>query len=1003
MSMDGSKAARGSALGKLSIPRLGRRLARPRLFAALDAMSESPGLWLTGPPGAGKTTLAATWLQQRGEPVLWFQADPGDADPATFMRWLDELWQQQLTQPLALPPPASEDLTDLAGWMRRRLRTLLPLLPPRWSLVFDNHHELPPRSPLHGAMAAALAELPAGVHWTFVSRDVPPAAFANAVARQQLRTLGADALRLDDAEALGLVRLHGRSDAVLAALAPAQGWAAGMTLMLLGEPRAAELPALDAQERLFDYFAEEVLARMQPAEQRTLSLLAQLPSMSAELAVAMSGDPGAPALLDRLARAGHFVDRHEAPHRVYGMHALFSAFLRRRHETTAASGDRDEVRLRAGRLLLLAGETDAGLAQLSAAQAWDEAEAAVQQHAPTYLLESRMQALRPHIDALPPPAAERLAGWRGVCSLDHDPAAALADAQLAHQSASADGDPVAQLVAVALAASALVALGRMQELDGWIAALDALGDEPLIALDDPVVELRVVPALVAALVFHRPWHRLTEGLVARAERLLHRRAATGQRLMLGPLAYYLLWRGEGSRLQRLILLIDSLCDPALAAPAALLRWWSVAVLIKTLTGELDAAERDLSRMVETIAGEPQLAAQTAPAHMQGALLALARADKARTRRHLDAAAPMLRPDSASDRSMHDHMLAMLALLTEDRAAALRLARAASESGRLGGFVIREHIAAICHALAASCADEHDAARALIEQVRRHRVWPMCLWHQWIAGCVAVYAALRRGDRAAAIAEIRHAMTLAREYGFGLGPQLMVVAELMPRVLALALAEGIEPEVARGLIRRFRLAAPADADHRWPWPVRIRVLGGLQVEVDDGPLPSSRKESRRLLELLGLLGAHGTRLVAQDSIADEIWPDADGDAARNALDNALHRLRKALGGDDRILLRQGNLALSVQRCWTDVDAVQRELAILSECAADDLALHLSTLRALYGRPVLPGSPLPMVVARRKLLDHQVRRAVAAAVARLESAGLSSQGRTARLAWPEIFSA
>ena len=77
-----------TALIKLSRPRLFDAVPRPRLYAALDELQRHPLVWMCGPPGAGKTTLAASYLESRKLPCLWYQMDAGDLDPATFFHYL---------------------------------------------------------------------------------------------------------------------------------------------------------------------------------------------------------------------------------------------------------------------------------------------------------------------------------------------------------------------------------------------------------------------------------------------------------------------------------------------------------------------------------------------------------------------------------------------------------------------------------------------------------------------------------------------------------------------------------------------------------------------------------------------------------------------------------------------------------------------------------------------------------------------------------------------------
>jgi DNA-binding SARP family transcriptional activator len=116
-------------------------------------------------------------------------------------------------------------------------------------------------------------------------------------------------------------------------------------------------------------------------------------------------------------------------------------------------------------------------------------------------------------------------------------------------------------------------------------------------------------------------------------------------------------------------------------------------------------------------------------------------------------------------------------------------------------------------------------------------------------------------------------------------------------------------------------------------LRVRLLGGLAIEVDDLPLPPpGGRPARALLAWLAL----NPGLHARSRVAGHLWPDVREDSARASLRNALMAVRRALGEDgSRYLVAQRDrVGLAAEGVWVDVleaRALERE-GRLEEAAA-----------------------------------------------------------------------
>lgn len=271
----------------------------------------------------------ATYLQSRAIPCLWLQLDAGDADPASFAHFLQlaaATPKSVSARPRALAPPSADDLRDVSAYVRRCLRRLAADRQLPWALVLDNVQELGDAPGLHGGIAAALAELPDGARVFAVSREPPTPACARAMASQQVELFDETMLRFDDTDAQQLVDLHGRDWRGAELRELTDGWAVAMILLIAARTELGPSAALrsgTARERLFASFATEVLASISAGQAQALMCIAYLPSATAAMAVAVSGDARAGELLADLTRRSLFTECREGTVAAYTFHAPF--------------------------------------------------------------------------------------------------------------------------------------------------------------------------------------------------------------------------------------------------------------------------------------------------------------------------------------------------------------------------------------------------------------------------------------------------------------------------------------------------------------------------------------------------------------------------------------------------------------------------------------------------------------------------------------------------------
>ncbi len=949
--MDDRHLSPRAPLAKLSAPEPTGIVARERLFLQLDAATRVA--WITAPAGSGKTMLAASWLRARGLPMLWYRVDEGDSDPASFFAYLGEAAAALAPDKArGLPLLTPENALNAKLFARKFFRRLFQELPSNACLALDDYHELPPEAALHEILGAALEEVPPGCRVLATSRAQPPAALARLRSQGHLAVLDWNALRLNPEETLAIAQarlpkpgldladgreLHQHCD----------GWVTGLILLL--ERSLRKKLASGDEPVAFAYFASEILARLPPSTRAFLQRVALLPVMRAQTAAQLGERDDAALVLADLAQRNFFTFRyHDEGAERYQFHPLFRQFLLDRGQAGNSPDTWRAAQCHAASILLEEDDLPAAVALLAAAKDWSAMANAVIAKAPQLLFQGRLETLKHCLEVFPDNAYNDhpwLHHFAGECHLQLDPRRARPCFERAYAGFK-DRDNVRGLY-LSWAGLTFTYLHLFEGFSGmapWLEEFDGLR-ERYSDFPDSFTELRVWAAAVGVSDMCRPrdprlpeWtHRLETLAMASSEP--YARVMAAIRLLF----HCTWWDIDFTRATRLLTLFAPSAAACEAFPVAQMLWEIARVHHDWITADPTAYGATMARAkkVEKQSGVAllsfQLAVQAAwePAFEQNWEEAAKRLEWARTG---------LTTTRATD-AMQYHWLKLL--LAKTRGDTYEVQEQGRALHRLS-FRVEAPVATalgllgrISERLASGASDEvPELLHEALEQARA-AASAIILWD---ALFVAAEIAAAMESEAAQRSRLRELFEFGRTHGLVSCQVLVWQPTLAAALCQQAIEADILPDYARWLVKRHRLCPRVAPYHlaQWPWPLRVFTLGRFEIHRDGQPLVfQASRGPTKPLELLKALVALGGVEVPQEKIADLLWPDAEGDAARNAFYTNLDRLR-VLIGRDTLVLRGGRLSLDTRRAWTDLAALD---AIALRCRAGqadvqeiELALH-----------------------------------------------------------------
>jgi len=926
--------ASSSPIAKVTRPVPVGFFPRKRLYRLLDRSRKSPLLWITGPPGCGKTTLVSSYIESRRLPCLWYKVDEGDADLATFFYYLGLAAKKAAPRSKKRLPLLTPDrLPGLTVFAHRYFELLSAMLPVPCLLVLDDCHHMQETPLFFETLREGVSRLSPGIVTALVSRSDPHPSFSRERANRLLKVFGWEDLRLTPEETAGIVRLRrkGKSPPGLVRdlFERTDGWAAGLVLLLEREippavepgPRFGRTPA-----EMFDYFGSELFDRASRPVREFLVKTAFLPDMTVATAEALTGQRRAAQLLSFLCGSNFFLSVHRHSELLYRYHPLFREFLLSRARDLLNKREIHALKRKAAVLLEEEGRIEDAAELFHAIRDRVSLTGLILAHAPSLLAQGRNRILETWLGYLPKNVVEGdpwLLYWLGKCRMPYDPAGSRRLVERSFEHFRQEGDPAGTFLSWSLIMDNLcMFLNDFKALDEWIDRFDEIVKR-FPAFPSPEIEACSVVSLLGGLYMRRVDHPDIVKWVARASYVTQESSDLRIRLQ-GSLYLFLyhIWTGNFPKAQVMIESLRALASASDSHPEALILFHMFEAKLNCGVARFDRSLRSVEKGLE-VACENGMRVWDFLLIGEGTAASLGKGDLDAASEYLDRMVPHLDGGNMNEGYFH-YLSSWRSALVGDYPLALSFAERALELAHEMGAPCAVALTHLYLArLRLELGQVPNAERHYKEALRiAGGLWSAILTYQ--CRLVGADIAFASGEERRGLELLSEALAIGREKGYFHYENWL--PPFMIRLCARALAEGLETEYVREVIRRRVLvpdSPPVEIDD-WPWPVRIYTFGRFSLQRDGSPVTFARKVQKRPLLLLKALTAYGGRAVREEQLTDAVWPEAEGDLAIQAMAVALRRLRQLLGYEEAVRRREGMLELDPRFCWVDAFAFERLL-------------------------------------------------------------------------------
>ncbi|MGA1869937.1 MAG: BTAD domain-containing putative transcriptional regulator [bacterium] len=960
------------SLLKITPPTAREVLPRKRLFHLMDRGLKRPLVWVIGPAGSGKTTLIATYLDNRKLPCLWYQLDQADNEIATFFYYMGLAAKKAgFRRRKPLPCLTSEYILDIPTFTRRYFEDLYDRLQSSSVIVFDNYQMISPHSMLHEILREGLSRIPEGITVIFAGREEPPPAMIRLLANSYMEIIEWKDLRFTEDETQELAKIRSQGGLSLEMMQQihyvAQGWAAGLILILLRVRREGfenQLPDRYLSREIFDYFSTQILMKMEPSIKNFLLMTAHLPHMTPHMAVQLTGNEQAECMLLELHAKNCFLEKRQCSEKeVYQYHDLFRDFLISRAKETFSPSEILQLLYSAACILEDVGHIEEAAELYLRTESWEEMAQLIVRHAKFILQQGRNHTLQGWIAGIPDERIQHepwLLYWMGISLLPSDPAEARGYLEEAYVQFKRENDPSGLFLSWSFIVNSFIhERSNLYRLEPWIMEFQQMCVR-YPRFPSVEIEAQATFSMFVALVFYVPSHPVDPPLsewAKKTETLVYHIPDSNQQIIMSLfLDLYYCYAGKLSKAALISERIKEEMDYLKISPLT-------SIIAKVVEAHYACYTGDFARSLKSVEKGLQTAENfgvhiyTPHIYAFGAYSALASLDLASATTYLKKMASCIENSKGNSYTAEYHYLAAwkawlrgeLALAVEHSRRALAISNESQDApGLMSGHV------AIAHLLT-ECGKKREAGFHLAKVKEMiHQSGYEWIRYKWLlAGAQLAFKGAKKEE---GLRYMKQAMIVGREKG------IMFTDFFHPSVMTglcvKALEAGIEVQHVQKLICRLKLD-PEESSldcEQWPFPLKIVTLGIFSVLKNQKSLHFSFKVQKKPLELLKLLISYGDREVKEIQLSDTLWPDADGDMAHRSFATALHRLRKLLGNEKAVHLEGGIVSLNPRFCWVDIRAFEHFLHKADQAFENtdrSTAVHwMEKAFALYHGPFLP---------------------------------------------------